>query len=82
MDMSDELHAPAALSPGKNLATHWTIETVWTFWRRQKSLAPAGIQNPDGPVRSLDTIRVRSRVRKFRPDIQKPRQMENAVRDI
>ena len=27
-------------------------------------------------------INVRSRVQNFRPDIQKPRQMENAVRDI
>jgi hypothetical protein len=31
-------------------------EPVWTFWRRDKSVAPAGIWTPDRPVRSLVAI--------------------------
>jgi hypothetical protein len=31
-------------------------EPVWTFWRREKTLAPSGIQNPDSPAYSQVTI--------------------------
>jgi hypothetical protein len=31
-------------------------ELVWMFWRREKSLAPAGIEALDCPARSLVTI--------------------------
>jgi len=31
-------------------------EPFWTFWRREKSLAPSGIQTPDSPAHSLVTI--------------------------
>jgi hypothetical protein len=31
-------------------------EPVWTFQRREKSLAPSGIQIPDSPAHSLVTI--------------------------
>jgi hypothetical protein len=31
-------------------------EPFWTFWRREKSLAPSGFQTPDSPAHSLVTI--------------------------
>jgi hypothetical protein len=34
----------------------WALKPVWAFWRREKSLAPARIRNPDHPARSLVTI--------------------------
>jgi len=38
-------HAPAALPPGKELPVpaEFEAERAWTFWRIEKSLAPAGI---------------------------------------
>ena len=33
----------------------WTPRPVWTFWIRQKLLAPCAIRTPDFPVRSLVT---------------------------
>jgi len=47
---SGKLHVPAAFSPGKEfpvsfgLGAGWSPEPVWTFWRRKKSFAPAGIE--------------------------------------
>jgi hypothetical protein len=44
MDVSSELHTPAALPPGERApGTHriggWVAhESVWTLWRREKSL--------------------------------------------
>jgi hypothetical protein len=43
LEMSGELHAPAALPPGKEHPVHigeevgWTPEPVWTTWRRENS---------------------------------------------
>jgi hypothetical protein len=34
----------------------WVTGTVWAFWRREKSLARAGIRNPDHPARGLFSI--------------------------
>jgi len=43
MQMSGQLHVPAALSPGKYLMVptgwevEWAPETVWTRWRGEKN---------------------------------------------
>jgi hypothetical protein len=43
MDVSGQLHAPAALPPGKvhpppiGQEAGWAPEPVWTLWRREKS---------------------------------------------
>jgi hypothetical protein len=34
----------------------WTPETAWTFWRREKPLAPIGIRAPDHPAHGLVCI--------------------------
>jgi len=34
----------------------WALDPVWTFWRREKSLAHAGIRCTDRPVRSIAAI--------------------------
>jgi len=36
-----------------------TPEPVWTFWRMEKSLSPAGIQTLDCPAHSLVSIMMR-----------------------
>jgi hypothetical protein len=47
MKVSDQLQAPADLSPGKWLLVSivqevgWIQEPVWTLWSRDKSFAPA-----------------------------------------
>jgi hypothetical protein len=52
MDVSGQLHVPAALPPRKEppvimgWETGWALKPVWTLWRR-KNLASAGIQTPD-----------------------------------
>jgi hypothetical protein len=44
MEVSGQLHAPAAFLPGKKPPVlieyegEWTQLSVWTFWRREKSL--------------------------------------------
>jgi hypothetical protein len=35
----------------------WVPEMVWTFWRREKFLAPTGIQTPDHPACDLVATR-------------------------
>jgi len=49
MEVSGQLHAPAALPRGEGLflvgteyEVGWTSETVWTFWTRKKSLTSVG----------------------------------------
>jgi hypothetical protein len=43
MEVSGQLHAPAALLPGKEPSepigqeAGWTQEAFWTLWRREKS---------------------------------------------
>jgi len=34
----------------------WAPETAWTFWRREKSIAPIGIRAPDHPAHGLVSI--------------------------
>ena len=56
---------PVQFTSGKNIPVPikqkggWATGTVWAFWRREKSLAHAGIRNPDhpacGPVFTLTT---------------------------
>jgi hypothetical protein len=52
MEVSGQLNAPFALSSGNESPGRirweigWTSETVWTLWRRWKSLASVGNQTP------------------------------------
>jgi hypothetical protein len=45
MKVSGQIHAPAALSPGKEppvpvgYEAGWAQDLVWTLWSREKSLA-------------------------------------------
>jgi hypothetical protein len=58
MEVSGQLHAPAALPPEKGhlvpigQEAGWTPEPVWTPWWRGKFRAPAGNQTPDLPARN------------------------------
>jgi hypothetical protein len=56
--LSGQFHALAALPAGNNFDTHRiesrvAPEKVWTFWRKETSLIPNGIRNPDLPSRSV-----------------------------
>jgi hypothetical protein len=50
--MSGQLHAPAALPPGKEhlvpigYGAGWAPEPVWTLWWREKFPAPGGTRTP------------------------------------
>jgi hypothetical protein len=52
MEMSCQLHVPAALPPGKELSVPivqeagWAPEPVWTFWSTEKCLSPDGNRTP------------------------------------
>jgi hypothetical protein len=48
MRVGGQLHAPAALPPGKRQAG-WAQGPVWTA---AKNLPPPGIRSPDRPARS------------------------------
>ena len=57
MEMSDRLHAPTALLPGKNRGAYWIGGLVdsrasMDVLEQGKSLAPSGIRTPDRPIRS------------------------------
>jgi hypothetical protein len=51
MEVSGQLHVPAALTPGNNRVKEagCTSELDRTFWRTQKSLSPAGTRTPELP---------------------------------
>jgi len=34
----------------------WASESVWVFWRKEKSLEPNGLRTPDHPVHRLVNI--------------------------
>jgi hypothetical protein len=58
MEVIGKLHAPAALPSGRTpvLINHepgWAPETVWTFWKREKSHAFTGIQSPGYPAHAI-----------------------------
>jgi hypothetical protein len=59
MELSGQLHAPAALPPGKDplvptgKETSWAPEPVWTWWWKDKFPAPAGIWTPNQPTNPL-----------------------------
>jgi hypothetical protein len=52
MEVSGQLHAPDALTPGKELSVPigqeagWTPEAVWTTWRRAKAFVAVGNVTP------------------------------------
>jgi len=59
--MRGELHTLTSLPPVKKLGTHrlegWVgSKPCWTFWRREKSLAPDKLWTPDCPAHSLVTV--------------------------
>jgi hypothetical protein len=63
MEVTDYLHAPAALTRGKGppvpivLEAGWVPELVWALWRHRNSLPLPGIEPQLGhPVRSLVII--------------------------
>lgn len=62
MELSGQLHAPAAFARGKELPdTHWAAgrvipRTVLDIWEKRKISSPAGIQTPNHPACSPVTI--------------------------
>jgi hypothetical protein len=60
MGVGGQLHAPAALPPGKDLVpvvqeAGWSPEPAWTG---AENLAPAGIRSPDRPASSKSLHRL------------------------
>ena len=59
--MSGQFQVPAALVQERtpvpiDYEVCRTPESVWTFWKREKYVAPTGIRTQDRPTRSLVTI--------------------------
>jgi hypothetical protein len=58
MEVTGQLHGPAALPPGKEPLLHigqeagWAPQPVWTPWWGEKLLAPTETRIPDHPARS------------------------------
>jgi hypothetical protein len=56
MDVSGQIHAPAALASGKEpllpirREAGWDPEPVWKRWWREKFVAPDEIRTPDHPA--------------------------------
>jgi hypothetical protein len=55
MEVSGQLHAPAALAPGKELPiliryeACWVPQAVWTLWRKENSGIPMNEPGPPSP---------------------------------
>jgi hypothetical protein len=62
MEVSDQPNATDVLLYGKyaplpiESEAGWAPVSVWTFWRREESLAPSVIRTPDYQALSLVTI--------------------------
>jgi hypothetical protein len=61
MQVSDDHHTLASLAQewtpvSTELEDGWTSETLWIFWRREKSLTPMGIRTQDHQAHSLVAI--------------------------
>jgi hypothetical protein len=60
MEVSGQLHAPAALPSAKELQVSivqkagWAAEPIWTPWRREKSFAPGWNRTPAVPRHYID----------------------------
>jgi hypothetical protein len=56
MEVSGQLHAPATLLSWKEPVVSivqeagWGLESVWTLWRKERSLGPTGNRTPAVPV--------------------------------
>jgi hypothetical protein len=57
MRVDGQLHAPAALPPGKKLGTH-CIGALGPVWTAAENLAPTGIRSPDRPTSSESLYRL------------------------
>jgi len=56
MEVTGQLHASTALSPGKTLRIEYqagcAFQYVWTSWRREKCVTPAAIRTQDIQARN------------------------------
>jgi len=62
MEVSCKLYVQVVLPPGMYPGTHWLggwvgpPQSIWTFYRRDKSVASDEIRIPDRPTRSLVAV--------------------------